>query len=413
MLHLFPHPARACCSFALVMLVTLAHGRAGATEMVLHRFRGIHDGFLPSSELILDRKGNLYGTTQFGGNYGSCPPIGCGAVFEVAPGGRERLLHAFAGGSDGGFPFGGLLADASGNLYGTTSGYYGSVGTVFKLAPDGTNRVLYTFKDHSKGWIPFSELIADQNGNLYGTTYVGGDMSCGNYGCGTVFRVTPNGKETVLHAFHGAPDGAYLLEGLVRDGKGNLYGVTYSGGTGTNCSIDMFGCGTVFQIAPDGTESVLYNFQGGSDGAGPRDTLLMDTSGNLYGTTEYGGNCGQNNLCGTVFELAPDGTETVLYRFQGNNDGANPYGGVVMDAGGNLYGTTAIGGGGCQVNYGCGTVFRLAPDGTETVLQSFLLKSGGQAPEASLVEGKNGNLYGTTVAGGRYNKGVVFSVTPN
>ena len=408
MLHFFGFSLKpfARSGVAIAMLAAAGHLPASGAEKVLHRFK-YSDGSLPSSELIADGNGNVYGTTQRGGD----PQCSCGTVFKLAPDGTESVLHTFAGGSDGGYPFGGLLMDGSGNLFGTTSGYFGSVGTVFEIATDGTETILHVFKNAADGRFPFSTLIADKSGNLYGTTELGGGTGCGGDGCGTVFKVASSGTETVFYAFQGAPDGAFPVGGLVLDNNGNLVGTTYSGGAvgGANCSIDPHGCGTVFQITPAGTETVVYNFHGGSDGIAPRGTLLADKSGNLYGTTEYGGSCNSNSICGTVFKLAPDGTETVLYRFLGGNDGASPYAGVIADKSGNLYGTTYVGGGGCEDIYGCGTVFKLAADGTETVLQNFVLLRHGKSPGGALLKDK-GILYGTTVSGGYYKNGVVFAV---
>ena len=240
---------------------------------------------------------------------------------------------------------------------------------------------------------PDAGLIADGAGNLYGTTANGGGT---NYG--TVFKLAPDGMETVLYNFkgyHGGGDGAHPNAGLIADGAGNFYGTTTQGG-----NADW---GTVFKLAPDGTETVLYSFEAGSDGAEPiGGTLLGDGAGNLYGTAWT---AGKNNN-GTVFKLALNGTFTVLYRFKGG-DGAYPMGGLIADSAGNLYGTTQQGGAS-----GHGTVFKLAPDGTETVLRSFNVANG-EYPEAGLIADGVGNLYGTTHQGGKSRHGIVFKLAPN
>jgi uncharacterized repeat protein (TIGR03803 family) len=385
---------------------------ASASEKVLYSFQGGSDGADPFSALIADASGKLYGTTAVGGGGANCDDrgFGCGTVFELAPDGTESVLYAFQGGDDGALPEAGLVADGAGDFYGTTvAGGGPDKGTVFKLSSDGTETVLYAFNGGSDGETPDSNLILDKHGNLYGTTVYGGNLTgpeCGDIGCGTVFEVTPAGTETILYAFQGGSDGLQPSGGLIRDVGGSLYGMAGGGGSGSNCA--GFGCGTVFSIAPNGTKSVLYSFQGGSDGSTPVGGLIKDQGGNLYGATLGGGGpCD----CGTVFKLAPDGTETVLYAFQEGNDGGIPAAGIIMDKAGNLYGTTFAGGGmHCShTSDGCGTVFKLAPDGTETVLFAFFGKHGVQ-PEASLLMAKHELLYGTASAGGKYNDGVVFSV---
>src|SRR5579862_2112489 len=225
------------------------------------------------------------------------------ASFAPASGANAKgfnVLYRFcsqANCSDGLWPYAGLVADSSGNLYGTTGAggatcrLYGC-GTVFKLAPDGTETVLHQFTAEYDGSGPYGGLIMDAAGNLYGTTATGGSTGCGgiDYGCGTVFRISPKGKETILYAFGGSNDGADPDAGLVADKKGNLYGTTSSGGGGTQCIVEFGGCGTIFRVTPDGKERVLYSFSGGSDGADPEAALIMDKSRNLFGTASAGGN---------------------------------------------------------------------------------------------------------------------------
>jgi len=275
-------------------------------------------------------------------------------VFEVTPSGNETVLYSFAGAPDGAYPGagGGLVFDANGNLYGTTTaGGDNNNGTVFEVTPSGKETVLYSFcPDYpycTDGYDPNGGLVFDKKGNLYGTTPYGG------VGPGTVFKVTPSGKETVLHSFAGGRDGDFPYAGPVFDKKGNLYGTTGSGGAN--------GKGIVFKVTPSGKETVLYSFcsrSGCTDGNGPPAGLVFDKKGNLYGTTEYGGDssCGAPYGCGVVFEVTPSGKETVLYRFTGDSDGWNPLAGLVFDKKGSLYGTTYNGG---TTNHG--TVFKLTP----------------------------------------------------
>jgi|SRR5579862_4412 len=364
------------------------------------------DGARPRATVI-DLSGDFYGTTEAGGADNK------GTIFKLAPDGAEAVVHSFSGyPKDGEGPFAGLIADKNGNGYGTTVvGGSHNFGTVFKLASDGTETALYSFTcTGSDGCSPFGGVIKD-GGNLYGTTLEGGyydDSECGS-GCGIVFKLAPDGRETVLHEFKGpeGPDGAFPWAGLVRDKAGNLYGTTANGG-GNGGDL-----GTVFKLAPDGTETFPHNFAGGTDGADPQAPLIMDKTGNLYGTTVDGGSagCNQNLGCGTVFMVAPDGTEKVLHAFAGGSDGAHPQAGLLMDKAGNLYGTTYYGGGGARCPAGgCGTVFKLTPDGTETVIHACASGKSGRGPEAGLVADKKGNLYGTTFYGGANRSGMVFEL---
>ncbi len=383
----------------LVAVAGFSSGTAAQTLTTLYSFAGPpSDGATPTAGLIADAAGDLYGTTEFGGGSGCQSPIGngCGIVFKLTPSGTETVLHSFTGSpSDGANPFAGLIAHAAGNLYGTTAlGGASDDGTVFKLTPSGTETVLYSFTGSpSDGAIPTAGLIADPAGNLFSTTHVGGAS-----GDGTVFKLTRSGTETVLHSFTGGGDGAVPIAGLIADAAGNLYGTTFTGG-GSGCGGS--GCGTVFKLTRSGTESVLHSFTGSfGDGAGPDAGLIADAAGNLYGTTEFGGGsigCRSTigNGCGTVFKLTPSGTETVLYSFTGGGDGAEPFAGLIADAAGNFYGTTSQGGASND-----GTVFKLTPSGTETVLHSFTDGSDGGFPLAGLITDAAGNLYGTTSQGG-------------
>jgi uncharacterized repeat protein (TIGR02543 family) len=395
---------------------------ATAQEKVLHNFNNNGtDGFLAQAGLIFDAAGNLYGTTSSGGTYTY------GTVFELTPtaggGWTETVLHSFGNGTDGAYAYAGLIFDAAGNLYGTTSGggaYDG--GTVFELTPTAgggwTETVLYSFGNGTDGNGPsWAGLIFDAAGNLYGTTQGGGVYtSCNSSnGCGTVFELTPTAgggwTEQVLHSFNGnGTDGFYPQAGLIFDAAGNLYGTTQFGGNfGGNCYT--FGCGTVFELMPSRgggwTEKLLYNFTGGTDGAEPYAGLIFDAAGNLYGTAAYGGThyyCYTG--CGTVFELTPAAgggwTAQVLHTFGNGADGQNPTASLIFDAAGNLYSTTTGGG-----TYLDGTAFELTPTAgggwTETVLHNFNNNGAdGVWPEASLIFDAAGNLYGTTYGGGVY-----------
>ena len=329
------------------------------TLNVLHSFTG-SDGEEPFAGLIADAAGNLYGTTDSGGAPMSCNiTTGCGTVFQLDTSGILTVLHSFTN-YDGNHPDAGLIADAAGNLYGTTlSGGDGGYGTVFQLDPSGTLTVLYSFTGGSDGQRPVTGLLADAAGNLYGTAHSGGD---GRYG--TVFRLDPSGTLTVLHSFTGGSDGGTPGAGLLADEAGNLYGTTSAGGDRTNCAAQFIdGCGTVFQLDPSGTLIVLYNFTGGSDGGNPDTALIADAAGNLYGTTQNGGapeSCNRPAGCGTVFQLTPSGALNGLHIFTGS-DGAYPITVLLADAAGNLYGTTYGGGAGtgCIGGGACGTVFEL------------------------------------------------------
>jgi uncharacterized repeat protein (TIGR03803 family) len=337
-------------------------------ETVLYTFTGLADGLLPEAGLIRDGEGNLYGTTVYGGDDSGCSVFGnpgCGVVFKLDRSGAETVLYTFTGGADETNPSG-LIRDDDGNLYGV-SGIFGAgpVGTVFKLAPPAqtgdawTHTVLYTFCSQpncTDGQVPFAGPIRDAAGNLYGTTYGGGEGCSGYGGCGVVYKLDRKGNETVLYSFCPAgygncTDGAYPEAGLTQDAAGNLYGTTSSGGANQ---------GTVFKLAPPAqqggvwTETVLYSFTGGTDGGQPQASVILDAAGNLYGTTLVGG----DSSCNAVF------------------------------------------------GPGCGVVFKLAPPAqlsgawTETVLHAFTEGTDGGTPYAGVIQDAAGNLYGTTWFGG-------------
>jgi uncharacterized repeat protein (TIGR03803 family) len=293
-------------------------------------------------------------------------------------------------------------------------------GNVFKLDKAGKLTTLHNFTESPDGDYPFfGTLIRGANGDLYGTTGFGGFPNCPQSigGCGTVFRLTKTGHESLLHRFcapkdcgTGDGDGFFSAGGLIRDARGNFYGTTVEGGIFNCLGGGDQGCGTVFKLDTSGTETVLYRFSGYGDGAAPYATLLMDANGNLYGTTSY--------FPGTVFKVTKTGTKTVLHTFS-ESDGEYPLAGVIVDKKGNLYGTTTYGGeSGCGGN-GCGTVFSLTKSGTYTVLHSFTGGADGSNPIARLIMDAKGNLYGTASQGGGSGTGcgglgcgVVFKLTP-
>ncbi len=333
------------------------------------------------------------------------------------------ILHEFTGGFDGDSPEAGLTIDRSGNLEGTDfSGGLADQGTVFKLVHSGSSWTvspLYSFVGGTDGAHPQARVIVGPDGNLYGTTYSGGTGNCLEFpGCGVVFKLSPPPtfcrsvqcpwNETVLYRFPGGPAGGNPgLGDLLFDSQGNIYGTTESGGE--------MGLGTVYELTPsNGTwvETVLHRFSGGTDGAVPEAGVIMDSAGNLYGTT-VGGGLGQS---GTVFELSPSGsgwTEQILHSFQSQTDGDYLTAGVIFDRSGNLYGAAQGGG-----PTGGGTVFELTPSGgswTFAVLYSFAnLGNGGDGPYSSLIMDQTGSLYDTTPGwndGG--NAGTIFKLTPS
>lgn len=324
----------------LCALATMGIASAAWNETVLYSFTGGADGGHPEAGLILDAAGNLYGTTAGGG------AANAGVVFKLDTAGREMVLYSFTGGADGNGPNSGVIRDAAGNLYGTTSiggnlstCHLAGCGVVFKLDTTGKETVLYSFTGGADGAGPEAGVMHDSAGNLYGTTYDGGAS-----GFGVVYKVDTASQETVLHNFTGGPDGRNPLAGVILDPAGNLYGTTGGGGANT---------GSVYKVDAAGQETVLHHFTGHGDGNSPSGGVVRDPAGHLYGATYYGGASG----FGVVFEL-PDtgGPGRVLYSFTGGVDGGNPYSGVIRDSAGNLYGTTWKGG-----TANVGVVFKLTP----------------------------------------------------
>jgi uncharacterized repeat protein (TIGR03803 family) len=345
---------------------TVFEWSSDGTESVFHSFGSTStEGYLPVG-LVRDATGNLYGTLSEGGTHGY------GNVFKLDTAGNETTLYSFSGGSDGSSPGAGVILDSAGNLYGTTqSGGDLSVaecfnvgcGVVFKLDTAGNETVLHTFEGGSDGIEPEAALLRDKMGNLYGTTVAGGTTLCSSPGyfpgCGITFRLTPGGRERVLYTFTGGLDGAGP-NGLIQDSAGNLYGMASLGGDLSCSNGGGAGCGVVFKLSPAGQETVLHTFAGGSDGAIPYATLIRDSAGNLFGTTSFGGTSTSRECsgigCGTVFKLDSSNNETIIHNFN-FMDGYSPLEGLVRDQKGNLYGTTTFGGNtGCN----CGVVFELA-----------------------------------------------------
>lgn len=415
-----------------------------------------------------------YGGT--GNCFPSSPGSDCGTVFELirptTRGGNwtEKVLYRFRGGSDGASPQGGLIFDQKGNLYGTTAyggsnnctwSYVTGCGTVFRLSPptapggSWTESLLYVFQGSPDGYQPLAGLTFDEKGNLYGTTLLGGGGYCNGYGagCGSVFELSPPAAqgspwtEAVLYGFNGLGgsyyDGAGPYAGVVFDRKGNLYGTTSAGGASRCYSSESDCGGIIFQLAPPSSkgnpwkETIIYDFEFNSNGSYPLADLISDLSGNLYGTTEIGGsgNClddtGFTEGCGTIFSLSPPAsggpwTLRTLYSFTAGNDGAYPWSGLSFDDKGNLYGTAPDGGGrgSCTdiagIGLGCGTVYKLTPPATiggtwtETTLYSFSGGSNGGTPYGRVLL-HQGILYGTTTGfgnGSAGSLGTVFGILP-
>jgi uncharacterized repeat protein (TIGR03803 family) len=379
--------------------------RVSPAYSTLYSFKAKDDGRDPHAGPLIKVRGKLYGTTVYGGGPCHARCFG-GTVFAITTSGRETVLHSFEASAknDGKNPRSGLV-NVAGTLYGTTiNGGNASCycGTVFKVTRSGAESVLHRFTGEPDGFGPEYGLL-DVGGTVYGTTWSGGANNDG-----TVFAITTSGTETVLHSFAGEPDGARPQAALI-DVNGTLYGTTSAGGA--NCS-SIGGCGTVFTITPSGAETVLYSFKGGqADGKNPMQAPLLDVNGTLYGTTRYGGTSNR----GTVFSITTAGQESVLHSFGGSGDGVLPYGGL-LDVNGTLYGTTSNGGTvSCGVRYGdvhgCGTVFEITTSGEETVLHSFGDRGDGKYPYAGLID-VNGTLYGTATAGGAKDAGTVFSLSP-
>lgn len=392
------------------------------TYTVIHNFTGADDGAYPYAGLSIDRAGNLYGTTLAGGLVQNCRPYenGCGTVFQVKATGSGWMLiplYRFTGAEDGQRPYGRVIIGPNGSLYGTTIGggsdnCPGGCGVVFNLTPPPTicrtascpwrERVLYQFAGGTDAFFPAGDLGFGSDGNLYGATTQGG-----SFGPGTVFKLVPsvgNWTESILYNFTGQADGGNPYAGVTLDAAGNIYTTTPAGGSTGN--------GAVVQVTHSGSswiEHTLYDFQGGMDGGAPFDGVIVDPSGNLFGATSYGAAHGG----GGVYEMMPSAQGwkfTSVSNFPGG-PASGPWGKLLMDAAGNLYGTTQG-----NSNLGdYGTAFKLTRSGngwTETILHRFTGGTDGSTPYSNLVQDGSGNLYGTTNLGGANGFGVVFKIAP-
>ncbi len=401
---------RILCAVLLCIGAVVAAPAQQVVFTTLWSFNGSGDGANPGDEaLVRGTDGNFYGTTTSGG------AINHGTVFKMTPSGSMDILYSFctrANCADGAAPEGGLVQGSDGNFYGTTAAggeyanfYSYNFGTVFRITPAGTLTTLHEFAGPD-GVAPWASLVPGSDGNFYGTTSGGGNNNqlCDD-GCGTVFRMTPQGALTTLYRFcsqSNCSDGMYPDATLVQSSDGNFYGTTWGGGT--NCT--PYGCGTIFKITPTGVLTTLYSFAY-TDGGYPIAGLVQSSDGDFYGTTWGGGNNGGypcNDGCGTVFKVTSHGALTTLHVFcseSGCADGVLPVAGLVQGRDGNFYGTTSYGGNcnNCGCTYGCGTVFQMTPQGAMTILHNFDGVDGTDVC-GTLIQAPDAFFYGTTTGGG-------------
>lgn len=403
MVRTFGDVARRASMFGATLAIGLFATNADASNFkVLYSFIGTFnnatDGAVPAASLLRDSAGNLYGTASQGGD--STCGGGCGTVFKYSPAKKKETTLLIFHGGNGMFPAGNLVSDAKGNLYGTTfAGGKENDGVVFKLSASGKETVLHSFCSEDKcadGKAPYGGLVADGSGNFYGTASAGGAFNLG-----LVYKIAKDGSESAIYSFKGNSDGATPMAGLML-ANGKLYGTTSAGGS-TSCEGP--GCGTVYQITTAGKETVLYKFcVTGSCvfGQEPWAPPVMDKAGDLYGTTRVGGGHG----VGVVFKLTPGGKESVIYNFSGGDDGSEPIGGVIKDSNGNFFGATLFGGG----ENGYGTVFKITKKGKENILHKFTGGNDGGQGKAGLIMDSTGNLYGTAQVGGTESSGVIYKI---
>jgi uncharacterized repeat protein (TIGR03803 family) len=394
-----------------MMALSLATATATTTDVIFSFAEG--EGEYADTDLETDSAGNIYGTTVLGGDFGS------GTVFQLSPtpnGWVHTVLYSFTGGADGGEPYKGVTLDSEGNLYGTavtggSGNCEGGCGVAYKVSNTGgtwTQAVIHAFTGGDDGSGPGARVTVDTAGNIYGMAPTGGAN-----GLGTIYRIrqAPTGAWAfmVIHAFTGGADGASGSAGRMILREGHLYGAATTGGS--------HGSGVVFELTRRGTRGIggwdfrtIYSFQGQPDGSFPYGALLFDGSGNLYGTTYYGG----ANGIGAVYKLSPqpvgEWTEDLIYSFEQGTDGNSPISNLVFDVAGNLYGTTSEGG------LGSGTIFKLSPVGKgswiETVVHAFAGPPDGGFSYNGMVVDVFGNFYGATVHGGENDDGCVYKFTP-
>ena len=390
---------------AVLFVATMATASHAQTFTSLVSFDG-PDGANPRyGNLVQGRDANFYGTTSTGGNT-SCSD-GCGTVFKLTPNGGLTTLHSFNM-TDGSAPWSGLLLHSDGDFYGTTSAggdltcvlSDDGCGTIFKVSSAGALTTIHNFTG-TDGSSPTAGVIEGIDGSLYGTTNSGGDLTCGGgSGCGTIFKITPAGSLITLHSFNEG-DGTQPIAGLIQATDGNFYGTT-SGGGNLSCNAG-FGCGTIFRITPSAKFKALHYFSG-ADGALPYGGLVQASDQNIYGTTGYGG----SSNAGTIFKFTLSGKLTNLYTFCFCPDAAAPVSALVQGTDGNLYGTTVFHGN------SWGTVFEITPGGMLTTLYSFCSQSGcadGAGPYGGLLLATNGTFYGTTYFAGGHSDGTVFNLS--
>jgi uncharacterized repeat protein (TIGR03803 family) len=387
-------PGKWQAASSIVLFCALAAIASPAqTFTELHAF-DVTDGAHPYGALVQGLDGNFYGTTENGNGQNQCFD-GCGEVFKITPEGTLTVLHGFKK-TDGGYPMAGLVLAANGNFYGSTTL---SSGVAFEITPDGT----LTNLSGAVYALTSQPLLQNTlNGTFYGTSLRGGVEE----GSGDIFSMTGSGTVSVIHTFCGSSDCGGVARGylpqapLIQGSDEFMYGTTQSGGTGDECNG---GCGTVFKVGTGGSLTTLHSFDG-SDGGTPEGSLVEGNDGNFYGTDSL-----------AVFKMTPAGVVTVLHTFCLQTDcpdGTAPVSGVIQASDGNFYGTTAGGGAyftECSQG-GCGTVFQITPTGTLTTLHSFD-KADGEYPQAGLVQGTDGNLYGVTTGASGVGPGTVFKIS--